>query len=184
MDTKEIIAYEKKLYFSNPIELVTELILSTNKYMIWSYIKCLRKEEYYKTLSKKNKLYLLLLAYFRRKKNIYGRKLCFDIPGGVFEPGLLIWHSGSIVVNPFAKVGRDAIIVGNLCIGNNGGQKAAPQIGDNCSFGWGATVIGNIRIGDRCKIGAKALVNRSFEYDDAVLVGIPAKDIVNMEKTL
>ena len=73
------------------------------------------------------------------------------------------------------------MIVGNLCIGNNSGKEVAPQIGEKCTFGWDATVIGDIVIGDRCKIGAKAFVNKSFEEDDAVLVGIPAKNIAKKE---
>lgn len=181
MNIKYILTYEKKLYFSNNKELIKEFIFSSNKYMIWLYVKYLRKEEHYRTLIDSNMIYLPLLVFYRRKKNILGRRLGFDIPAGVFEPGLLIWHQGTIVVNPFAKVGKNAVIVGNLCIGNNGGKKAAPQIGDDCMFGWDATVIGGgqTKIGNRCKIGAKALVNQSFEEDDAILVGVPAKNITN-----
>lgn len=98
----------------------------------------------------------------------------------MFGPGLLIWHSGSIAVNPFARVGKNAVIVGNLCIGNKSGKKTAPQIGDNCTFGWDTTVIGDIKLGDGCRIGAKALVNHSFEEENTVLVGVPAKNIANI----
>lgn len=182
MNINEIIKYEKKLYFSSIKEFIKEWGFSSNKYYIWSYVKCLRKEEHYRKIAEGNKMQLLLLAYYRRKKNIIGRKLCFDIPAGVFEPGLLIWHPGSIVVNPFAHVGKNAVIVGNLCIGNNGGRKVAPQIGDNCTFGWDSTLIGEIKIGHNCKVGAKALVNKSFEENGAVLVGTPAKNIADTEK--
>ncbi len=39
---------------------------------------------------------------------------------GVFEPGLVIYHSGNIVVNGFARVGEDCQLHGDNCIGNNG----------------------------------------------------------------
>lgn len=182
MNTNEIIAYEKKLYFSSKTEWIKERIFLSNKYFIWSYVKCLRKEEHYRAMNGKNILYSVLLTFYRRRKHVLGRKLCFDIPGGVFGPGLLIWHPGPITVNPFARVGRDAVVVGNLCIGNKGGARVAPQIGDNCTFGWGSALIGDIRIGDGCRVGAKALVNKSFEEDCAVLAGIPAENIAHMRK--
>lgn len=95
--------------------------------------------------------------------------------GGVFDLGLLIWHASSIVINPNAKIGKNAVIVGNLCIGNKGGEKNAPVIGDNCIFGWDSAVIGNIKIGNNCTIGAKSLVNKSCNEDNVIFKGIPAK---------
>jgi len=89
----------------------------------------------------------------------------------------LIWHPCSIIVNPFARVGKDAVVVGNLCIGNKGGKMEAAHIGDKCVFGWGSSVIGNITLGDNCVIGAKALVTHSFN-DNSVLIGCPAKQLL------
>lgn len=177
MSRNEIISYEFNLYFANTQEYIKERILCSNKYCIWMYIKYLRKEEYYRNKVESNKVFLLPLVFYRRKKNIIGRKLCFDIPGGVFAPGLLIYHPGPIAINPYARVGENATIVGTLCIGNNNGVCKAPQIGKNCTFGWGSTLIGEIRIGDNCKVGANAFVNKSFEENGAVLVGTPAFNI-------
>ncbi|MFQ9632687.1 hypothetical protein [Hungatella hathewayi] len=40
-------------------------------------------------------------------------------------------------------------------------------MGDNCTFGWDSTLIGKIKIGHNCKIGAKAFVNKAFEGSSA-----------------
>ena len=176
MNYKETISFERKIYFPTRKEMLIHWITSTNRWKIWKYVVALRKEEHYTELCTGSKFYYLPLILSRRHKNRLGRMMCFDIPGGVFDQGLLIWHPGPIAVNPNARVGKNAVIVGNLCIGNNAGKEVAPQIGDNCTFGWGATLIGNIKIGDNCRIGSKAFVNHSFE-ENAVLVGIPAKNI-------
>ncbi len=177
MKYKEIVQYERRLYFKNFKEKMIHFFSRSTHWYIWKYVKALRLEEKYMRLFDSSSLYAPLIIFARIKKNNIGRKLCFDIPGGVFEPGLLIWHSGSIAVNPNARVGKDAVIVGNLCIGNNGGKECAPEIGDNCVFGWDSTLIGDIKIGSNCKIGAKAFVNKSYEENNAILVGIPAKNI-------
>lgn len=176
MEINEILYKEYNLYFKSDKDYLKEKILNTNKYRIWQWQKALRMEEYYsqKNMGIINKLFLV---YWKRRKNYIGRQLGFDIPGGVFAIGLRIWHPAPIVVNPFAKVGENAVIVGNLCIGNNNGKMAAAQIGNNCTFGWGCAVIGDIKVSDNCKIGAGAIVVRDVIDDNSVLVGVPAKNI-------
>ena len=82
MKLKEIIHYEKKLYFSTRKEYIKERLFHSNKYKIFKWQSFLRKEEYYAEKSKANKLFLLCLIFYRRKKNKLGRILGFDIPGG------------------------------------------------------------------------------------------------------
>ena len=47
-------------------------------------------------------------------------------------------------------------------------------VGDDVEFGAGAKVIGSVRIGDRAKIGANAVVVNDIP-DDATAVGVPAR---------
>jgi len=103
-------------------------------------------------------------------------KLGFSIPLNVFGPGLGIAHYGTIVVNGNAKVGANCRIHIAVNIGANGG-KEAPQLGDNVYIGPGAKIFGDIRIADHVKIGANAVVNKSFDEEGAVIVGIPAKRV-------
>ena len=56
-----------------------------------------------------------------------------------------------------------------------GGGKNAPQLGDNVYIGPGAILFGDINIANNVTIGANATVNKSFEQENVVLAGTPAK---------
>lgn len=51
----------------------------------------------------------------------------------------------------------------------------APVLENNVDIGVGANLIGDIHIASNIKIGANALVNKSFEDENTILVGVPAK---------
>lgn len=170
--SNEIIEEEYKLYFCSTKKYLIDMLTFSNDYRIWKFQKSLRSSEYYK---KKGNLLLYLI--WRHIKNKRGLKLGFDIPDGVFAPGLRIYHVSPVVVNPNAKIGRNAIVVGNLCIGNVHGGNMAPQIGDNCMFGWGCCVIGDIKLEDYTQIAAGAVVNKSVLVKKRTLIGIPAHPI-------
>lgn len=177
MNVDEIIKYEYNLYFPSVKQYIKEKLLDSDTYRIYKWQVALRKEEYYLALQKHNNLFLPLVFFYRRRKNKLGRALGFDIPAGVIEPGLHIWHASPVVINPCAKIGKNATIVGNLCVGSNKGDQAAARIGDNCTFGWGGAVIGNVKIPDHCLVGAGAIVVKDVCEEGAVMVGIPAKNI-------
>ena len=50
-----------------------------------------------------------------------------------------------------------------------------PVLGDNIYLGPGAKIFGRVVIADGCKIGANAVVNKSCEQKNSVLVGVPAQ---------
>ena len=162
---------EFNLYFSSKNKFFLKRFAMSTDWKIWQFQKALRKAEYWKVHN------TLLYLFYKRKKNKYGLKLGFDIPEGSFESGLRIYHISPVIVNPNAHIGKNAIIVGNLCIGNIAGGGYAPQIGDNCMFGWGCTVIGNITLGNNIKFAAGSLVNKSENKDNITLVGVPAHSI-------
>jgi serine O-acetyltransferase len=62
-------------------------------------------------------------------------------------------------------------------IGASGGKKEAPQLGDKVYIAPGAKIYGNISIPNNTAIGANAVVNKSFEEENTVIAGIPAKVI-------
>ena len=119
---------------------------------------------------------MVLRFIYHVKKNRLGAKLGFFIPAFVFDEGLHIWHFGNIVVNRFAKIGKNCTLHGNNCIGNNGKNNLCPKIGDNCDIGVGASIIGNVILGNNIVIGAAAVVNKSCEKNDICLLGCPAKE--------
>lgn len=141
------------------------------KYPVLAWQRHLRKVEYIKNRSnsKVSKLYALLRLYLFRRHSI---RMGFTIPPNVFGPGLVIVHWGTIVVNDHARVGANCRIHPSSSIGRR--ADGAPKIGDNCYIAPGARIFGPITIGDNVKIGANAVVNKSFG-NDIVLVGIPAK---------
>lgn len=52
-----------------------------------------------------------------------------------------------------------------------------PVLGDNIYIAPGAKIFGNIKIANRCRIGANAVVNKNCNIENATLVGVPAKII-------
>ena len=170
----EFLKYEKKLYskcYINKYEMIDKFLFESNM-IIWKYQKLLRKAEYHYN-NKKNMYHLLCYIIFERKKNKLGIRLGITIPINCFDRGLQIFHYGNIVVNGFARIGKNCKLHGGNCIGNNGKNDDAPIIGDNVDIGFGAYVIGNVSIGNNCVIGANSFVNKSFE-NGSLIVGTPA----------
>ena len=147
------------------------------EYYITKYLFFLRKQEYYINTSENNKIKKFLSLYYERKKHNLGNKLGFYIGPNCFDIGLTIFHHGSIIVNPNARIGMNCRLHGNNCIGNNGKTESCPQIGNNVDIGFGAVIIGDIRIADNITIGANAVVNKSFLEPGITIAGIPAKII-------
>lgn len=145
----------------------------TKNWVIWSWQKHLRKEEYYSSkMSLRGKIMYL---WHKRLKNIMGQKLGFDVPIYCFDIGLNISHISPVTINSNARIRKNCMISGNICVGSK--SEGAPIIGDYCQFGYGSIVIGNICLGNNITIGAGSVVLTSFEKDGIVLAGTPAKII-------
>lgn len=91
----------------------------------------------------------LMNIYFPGQKQLYIRT---NQIGG----GLCINHGHSTEINAL-RIGENCYIFQNVTIGTTN-SVIGPTIGDNCMFGTGCVVIGNIRIGNNVKIGANAVV--------------------------
>lgn len=144
---------------------------------VWKFQRALRKYEYAKNCRKG----VLSNFYWVITKLRYNRlsiKLGFAIPPNVFGAGLAIAHSGTIVVNGGAKIGRNCRLNVGVNIGTKaGGDISAPTIGDNVYIGPGAKLFGDIIIADGIAIGANAVVNKSFEDTNITIAGVPARKI-------
>ena len=138
----------------------------------------MRKYEYYANCKKGifNKIIKELLHIRYKKLSIlYG----FSIPINSFGPGLRILHRGTILINGYAKIGKNCRINVDTVVGAKLGTKdQAPTIGDNCFIGPGAKIFGKINIGDNVAIGANAVVTKDVP-SNCTVVGIPAKKINN-----
>ncbi|HSI38073.1 MAG TPA: serine acetyltransferase [Methylotenera sp.] len=90
--------------------------------------------------------------------------------------GLRIWHFGGIFIHPDVVIGKNCTLRQGVTIGNRIENGGVPTIGDNVDFGAYAQVLGDVRIGNDCKIGAMTLVITDVP-DGATAVGIPARII-------
>lgn len=89
-------------------------------------------------------------------------------------PGLRIWHFGNIFIHPATVIGANCVLRQGVTIGNRTVDGGVPVIGDDVEFGAYAQVIGPVRIGHRCRIGAMSVVLDDMP-DDSTAVGIPAR---------
>lgn len=175
---KEFIKYEKEIYkkigYKN---MIVSIISNSEIGYIYKYVRLLRYDEYYSN-SQRNIFKNIMKLYTRRKRNIIGLKLGINIPINVFDCGLTIYHANGIVINAKARVGKNCKLHGDNCIGNDGvNDQNVPMLKDNVDIGIGAKIIGQVEINSNVKIGANAVVLKGIYDDDAILVGIPAKNI-------
>ncbi|OYW45981.1 MAG: serine acetyltransferase [Sphingomonadales bacterium 32-68-7] len=89
-------------------------------------------------------------------------------------PGLKIWHFGGVFINPGVRIGANCTLRQGVTIGNRSDDGPVPVIGDNVEFGAYAQVLGGVRIGDNCRIGAMSVVLIDVP-DGATAVGVPAR---------
>lgn len=174
-ELRKILKEEKKGYPNTFLDFIT----FNQRVYNWKCIKLLRKGEYYRGKIKKSKnpFWKFLYLFNRCKRNRLGVKIGAEIPEDTFDIGLIIHHSGSIVINGNSVIGKNCQLHGDNCIGNNGKigeEKKCPHIGDNVDIGVGAKIIGDIYIANNVKIGANAVVTKSCYEEGSVLVGIPA----------
>lgn len=83
-----------------------------------------------------------------------------------------------IFISNTAQIGKDVVIFQQVTIGNNGladsKHPGSPIIGDNVYIGAGAKIIGGIRVGNNCRIGANAVVYEDMP-DNSVAVCAPTR---------
>lgn len=105
---------------------------------------------------------------------ITGIELPCEVPVG---RGFRIDHHGGIVVSGFASFGNNCVLRNGVTVGlQREDEPAAPQVGNNVSFGAGCKVLGDITIGDNVSIGANAVVIKDVPAN-SLAVGIPARII-------
>lgn len=97
----------------------------------------------------------LYWAAFRIVETITGVSLPKSASIG---PGLRIWHFGNIFVHPDAKIGANCTLRQGVTIGNRHVDGPVPVLGDNVELGAYTQILGGVKIGNNCRIGAMTVV--------------------------
>jgi len=97
-------------------------------------------------------------------------------PAARIGRGIMIDHAHSIVIGETAVVGDNVSILHTVTLGGTGkeDEDRHPKIGDGVLIGAGASVLGNIKIGDRSRIAAGSVVLNDVPCCKTV-AGVPAK---------
>ena len=106
-------------------------------------------------------------------------------PNAKIGKNLFIDHGMGVVIGETSEIGNNVTIYHMATLGgispsiNSNDQrntKRHPTLMDNVVVGSGAQILGPVTIGKNAKIGANAVVTKDVA-DNAVMVGIPAKNV-------
>ncbi|HEX6374708.1 MAG TPA: serine O-acetyltransferase EpsC [Allosphingosinicella sp.] len=134
-------------------------------------------------------LYKGELYFLARLVNHVSRFLtAIDIhPGASVGDNFFIDH-GFVVIGETAFVGDNVTIYQHVTLGGTNPTSGEagnrhPTIGNHVIIGSGAQVLGPIKVGDRARIGANAVVTKDVP-EGATMVGIPARStLVSAEQS-
>lgn len=95
-------------------------------------------------------------------------------PGAQIGRRVFIDHGLGVVIGETAVVGDDVLLYQGVTLGGTGKEhgKRHPTLENNVVVGAGAKILGNITVGQNCRIGAGSVVLRSVPPDSTV-VGVP-----------
>lgn len=120
-----------------------------------------------------------LKLYYTLKLKLMSNKTYIQIPQRTkIGEGFYIGHSGRVIINPNAVLGKNINISTGVTIGaeNRGERKGAPTIEGNCWIGTNSVIVGNVNIGEDVLIAPLTFVN--FDVPShSIVIGNPAKII-------
>lgn len=129
------------------------------------------------------------ISFFRERNPYFARFIAirmqikygvFISPKAVFDASLSLRHPVAIIIGDGVKLGKNVVLYQNVTLGGSRlGDGAAgnyPEVGDNTVIFSGAAVIGSVKIGNNCVIGANSVVLKDIP-DNCTAAGVPAKII-------
>jgi serine O-acetyltransferase len=108
---------------------------------------------------------------FHRLAMITGQ-ICIGDPV-VVQSGVYIPH-GQVVVDGVVEIGTGVVLFPFVTVGLQAGEVKGPTVGARAVIGSGAKIIGPVRVGEKARVGANAVV-LSDVPDHTTVVGIPAR---------
>jgi serine O-acetyltransferase len=100
-------------------------------------------------------------------------------PGAAIGQGFFIDHGMGVVIGETTIIGKNVTLYQGVTLGGTGKEhgKRHPTIEDNVVVGVGATVLGDITIGEGSKVGAGAVVIQHVP-SECTVVGVPGRIVV------
>lgn len=100
-------------------------------------------------------------------------------PGARIGRRFFIDHGSGVVIGETAVVGDDVLMYHQVTLGGTTLErvKRHPTIGSHVIIGMGARIMGPITVGDYCRIGANAVVNKDIP-PNCTVVGVPGRIVV------
>jgi len=96
-------------------------------------------------------------------------------PSASIGTSVYLDHATGIVVGSMVTIGDEVIILQNVTVGRNAeSPNRAPRIGRGVLLSTGATILGDVSIGDFAKIGAGSVVTSDVP-SGCTAVGVPAR---------
>lgn len=104
-------------------------------------------------------------------------------PGATIGRRFFIDHGMGVVIGETTIVGDDVLLYKGVVLGGTSleSTKRHPTIGNNVVVGTNAIVLGDILIGDNCKIGAGSVVTKPAP-PDSTIVGIPGRTLKSIKE--
>ena len=125
-----------------------------------------------------SRLWLKGWRYPARLLSFIGRFISnVDIhPGAQIGERFFIDHGACVVVGETAIVGNDVTLYHGVTLGGTSWNKGKrhPTLGNGVMVGCGAKILGNITVGDNCRVGANSVVVEDVP-NGCTVVGIPGK---------
>ena len=121
---------------------------------------------------------LLPMLLTRLCQHLYAVDIAYEAQLG---PGIVIVHGFGLVIGSQTKLEGQCILFHGVTFGDRGSEWVGasipdghPTVGLGCMFGAGAKILGPLRIGSNCVIGANAVVLKDVP-PDSIVAGIPAR---------
>lgn len=92
--------------------------------------------------------------------------------------GIMLDHATGFVMGETAVLGNNCSILQGVTLGGTGAadEDRHPKVGNNVLIGAGASVLGNIKVGDRAKVAAGSVVLKDVP-EQCTVAGVPAKPV-------
>lgn len=110
-------------------------------------------------------------------QSMISSRFAVDIhPAATIGSGILVDHGTGIVVGETAYLGNNVSLLQNVTLGGTGKEVGDrhPKVADGVMIGAGATILGNIKVGEGAHIAACSVVLKPVE-SFSIVSGVPAK---------